>query len=120
MSGKLTTHVLDTAHGVPAAGMSLTLHMLGATPGEKRTLKPAVTNGDCRRDSPLLGGGELQPGIYELEFCVGDYFAKIGQELTSPAFLDVVPVRFGIADGSQHYHVPLLVSPFAYSTYRGS
>jgi 5-hydroxyisourate hydrolase len=121
MSGKLTTHVLDTAHGVPAAGMTVVLRMLGsAEGGDTRLLKTAVTNADGRLDGPLLEGSELRIGTYELEFDVGAYFSMLGVASPSPAFLGVVPVRFGIADGSQHYHVPLLVSPFAYSTYRGS
>jgi 5-hydroxyisourate hydrolase len=117
MPAKLSTHVLDTAHGCPAAGMQIELHSLaGETP---KLLKSVRTNSDGRTDQPLLAGDELQPGSYELLFYVGDYFAARG---TDPQirFLDRVPIRFGIADATVSYHVPLLVSPWAYSTYRGS
>ena len=121
MTGKLTTHVLDTAQGRPAAGMEIELWRLAA-PGEGRVLVKCVyTNGDGRTDGgPLLDGDDFVPGIYELVFMVGDYFE--GQEVSSstPPFLDRVPVRFTISNASAHYHVPLLVSPWAYSTYRGS
>jgi 5-hydroxyisourate hydrolase len=113
MSG-LTTHVLDTMHGQPAAGVSLRLSKDG------QTLISAVTNLDGRVDRPLIGGEALQPGAYRLEFEVGDYFRDLGVALPSPAFLETVVIDFGIADARAHYHVPLLVSPFGYSTYRGS
>jgi 5-hydroxyisourate hydrolase len=113
MSG-LTTHVLDTMHGQPAAGVALRLSKDG------QTLISAVTNLDGRVDRPLIGGEELRPGAYRLEFEVGDYFRDLGVALPSPAFLETVVIDFGIADARAHYHVPLLVSPFGYSTYRGS
>ncbi|MDB5077546.1 MAG: hydroxyisourate hydrolase [Chloroflexi bacterium] len=118
MSGRLTTHVLDTAHGRPAAGMRLELWQLNAA-GERRLVTSVVTNTDGRTDSPLLDGN-LQQGEYELVFHVGSYFLAHGEQITSPAFLGQVPVRFGVADPNGHYHVPLLTSPWAYSTYRGS
>ena len=114
----LTTHVLDTARGRPAAGMRLELARLDEN-GERRILKTVTTNDDGRTDAPLLAGEELTPGVYEIVFEVGDYFA--GQtELPDPPFLDRVPLRFGIADPVAHYHVPLLASAWSYSTYRGS
>ncbi len=118
MAARLTTHVLDTAQGRPAAGMVVELWSID---GEERTLiKTVRTNADGRIDAPLLQGPELQAGVYELVFGVGDYFAAQGVPLDSPRFLDRVPIRFGIADPQAHYHVPLLVSPWAYSSYRGS
>jgi 5-hydroxyisourate hydrolase len=116
--GRLTTHVLDTATGRPAAGMKLELFRLEA--GDRRPLRTATTNSDGRCDAPLLQGRDLAPGQYELVFHVGDYLRAGGLRLPEPLFLDLVPLRFGIADAGQHYHVPLLVSPYAYSTYRGS
>ena len=116
--GRLSTHVLDTMNGTPAAGVRVELYALA---GESRRLvASATTNADGRTDRPLLPADELAGGTYELLFHVGDYFRAKGASLPSPAFLDVVPVRFGIADPAAHHHVPLLVSPFAYSTYRGS
>jgi 5-hydroxyisourate hydrolase len=112
---KLTTHVLDTAHGRPAAGMALRLRRLD----DEVELLTAVTNDDGRVDGPLLEGPHIKPATYELIFSVGDYFRGLGVNLSVPAFLDEVPIRFGIADQS-HYHVPLLVSPYSFSTYRGS
>ncbi len=122
--GRLTTHVLDIANGRPAAGMGIGLFYIeGPDSGEEdevSLLLEAITNGDGRCDEPLLQGEDLIPGVYELLFQVGDYFAAQETKGNDPAFLDQVPVRFGIADADAHYHVPLLVSPFAYSTYRGS
>jgi 5-hydroxyisourate hydrolase len=116
--GRLTTHVLDTATGRPAAGLKVELFRLD---GESaRRVASVSTNGDGRCDRPLLEGAELLPGRYELAFHVGDYLRAGGAALPEPPFLDVVPIRFGIAAGDQHYHVPLLVSPYAYATYRGS
>jgi 5-hydroxyisourate hydrolase len=115
--GKLTTHVLDTASGKPAAGLKVTLYRLD---GERRVeLKEAVTNLDGRCDQPLLQGEEFAIGEYELVFEAGDYLRRNGLSLTRPAFLETVPIRFGMAQNS-HFHVPLLLSPYGYSTYRGS
>lgn len=113
--GRLTTHVLDTSGGKPAAGMAVRL--LAAT-GE--TLLSASTNADGRLDAPALEGAAFAPGRYRLIFAVGAYFRGQGISLPEPAFLEDVEIAFGIADGSAHYHVPLLVSPYGYSTYRGS
>jgi 5-hydroxyisourate hydrolase len=115
--GRLTTHVLDTAQGRPAAGLAVSLRRAGKH-GPK--LVEAVTNKDGRCDKPLLEGETMRPGEYELEFEAGAYFAALGLDLPEPKFLDRVVIRFGIADGDAHYHVPLLLSPFGYSTYRGS
>ncbi|HEY8283384.1 MAG TPA: hydroxyisourate hydrolase [Chloroflexota bacterium] len=117
--GRLTTHVLDTAQGRPAANLEITLWGLGAD-GERRLLKVARTNADGRPNTPLLEGFDCAPGRYELIFAVGEYFAAQGVAAADPPFLDQVPVRFAISDPGAHYHVPLLVSPWAYSTYRGS
>ena len=119
MSGKLTTHVLDTAQGCPAAGLTIALWSI-ATSGEKTLLQTVTTNADGRTDHPLLAEGALQKGMYELVFSVGDYFAQHLHDLPNPPFLHEVPIRFGIADTNAHYHVPLLASPWSYSTYRGS
>lgn len=117
MSGGLTTHVLDTANGRPAAGMALELY---AIEGEHRSLlKTHQTNADGRTDAPLLAEGEFGVGLYEIVFDVAGYFAE-ETDLPEPPFLGRVPIRFGIADPEAHYHVPLLVSPWSYSTYRGS
>lgn len=119
MAGRLTTHILDTANGVPAAGVTIELWRLEN--GEERTrLKVARTNADGRTEAPLLEGDELVAGHYELVFAVGAYFAGRGAHSGALPFLDQVPVRFGIGDPAAHYHVPLLVSPWAYTTYRGS
>ena len=117
-AGRLTTHVLDTARGRPAAGVAVELARLGAD-GGRSVLARTHTNADGRTDHPLLEGEELTPGVYELVFAIGAYFAGWAPA-GDPAFLDRVPVRFGIADADEHYHVPLLASPWAYSTYRGS
>ena len=116
--GRLSTHVLDTHAGRPAAGVKIELYEIGAS--ATALLKDAVTNADGRTDEPLLSGAPLRVGRYELRFHVGDYFANSGPKLPNPAFLDVVPVRFAIAEPEGHYHVPLLVTPWSYSTYRGS
>ena len=115
--GRLTTHVLDTAHGCPAAGVGIEIFRLS---GDRQSLGRARTNADGRPDLPLLADAEFLPGTYELVFAAGDYFRAKGVGLTEPAFLDLIPIRFGIADSGAHYHVPLLLSPFSYSTYRGS
>lgn len=117
--GHLSTHVLDTMHGCPAAGMKLTLQRVDGSSVE--TLKEVVLNQDGRSDGgPLLDGSAMAAGRYRLLFEVGDYFRARGVALPEPAFIDRVPVDFGIADAGGHYHVPLLVSPWTYSTYRGS
>jgi 5-hydroxyisourate hydrolase len=116
--GRLTTHVLDTAHGRPGAGMTLRLTRIDD--GQRLTLGEYRTNGDGRCDAPLLADAELVAGIYEIEFAAGNYFAALGLNLPEPRFIDSVILRFGIADPAAHYHVPLLVSPYSYSTYRGS
>lgn len=116
---RLSTHVLDTMNGRPAAGVKIALYRLGD--GETRSLvKDVVTNADGRTDAPLLTGDEYKPGQYELVFRIGDYFRGLGATVPQPAFLDIVPLRFGIAEPDGHYHVPLLASPWSYSTYRGS
>jgi 5-hydroxyisourate hydrolase len=118
MAAKLSTHVLDTAHGCPAAGMKIELWLLE---GEERTLiTTARTNADGRTDAPLLATDEMATGQYEIVFFVGDYFAARGTPTPKTRFLDRVPVRFGLADAGASYHVPLLCSPWSYSTYRGS
>ncbi|CAN7299703.1 hydroxyisourate hydrolase [Pararhizobium sp. LjRoot235] len=117
-SGRLTTHVLDTALGKPAQGLKIDLF---AIEGETRRLLRAVkTNSDGRVDGPMLDGEAFRIGTYELVFHAGDYLRATGASLPEPAFLDLIPLRFGIADAASHYHVPLLLSPFSYSTYRGS
>jgi 5-hydroxyisourate hydrolase len=120
MSGSLTTHVLDTAQGRPAANLAIELWAIDLHTGDSSLLKSVRTNDDGRTGAPLLDGGDFRPGVYELVFLVGEYFAGQPVQTASPPFLDRVPVRFGIAVESAHYHVPLLVSPWAYSTYRGS
>ena len=116
--GRLTTHVLDTAAGRPAAGMAFELYRFEN--GDPVRVCRAATNADGRCDQPLLAGPAFRGGMYELRFFVGNYFRGLGITLPDPAFLELVPIRFGIADAAQHYHVPLLVSPYGYSTYRGS
>lgn len=114
--GRLTTHVLDTAAGIPAAGLRVVLFRVDGASAE---IAEGVTNRDGRLDKPLLDGAAFKPGRYEILFHAGDYFRARSVALADPAFLDVIPVRFGIAEDA-HYHVPLLVSPYGYSTYRGS
>lgn len=115
--GRLTTHVLDTHLGKPAAGMEIELWRLGADAHHVRSLR---TNADGRVDGPILEGEALTKGHYELRFHVGPYLKAQGQKLAEPLFLDIIPIRFGISDPGAHYHVPLLVSAHGYSTYRGS
>ena len=116
--GRLTTHVLDTAAGRPAAGLALALYRVE---GEERVLvTKAQTNADGRCDAPILEGAALTNGVYEIVFYAGDYLRASGFDAQEPFFLDVVPIRFGINDPAAHYHVPLLLSPYGYSTYRGS
>jgi 5-hydroxyisourate hydrolase len=113
---QLTTHVLDTANGKPGSGIRISLYALD---DGRNLLTTAVTNDDGRTESPLLDDKEFRTGTYELEFAVGEYFANAGHELADPPFLDNVVIRVSLAEDS-HYHVPLLVSPWSYSTYRGS
>ena len=116
--GRLSTHVLDTAHGGPAGGVAIELYALQ---GESRRLVARVeTNADGRTDAPLLVGDAYRPGAYELVFHVGDYFRARGTPTADPPFLDRIPIRFAMAEADGHYHVPLLVSPWSYSTYLGS
>ena len=118
MSGYLTTHVLDTARGCPATDMPITLYRIE---GETRhKLVEMTTNADGRTNSPILPQAEFTPGSYELVFHAGNYLRASGQAGADPLFLDEVPIRFGMSDAAAHYHVPLLLSPFGYSTYRGS
>lgn len=139
MAGWLSTHVLDTARGRPAAGVEIALWRVeadtaadaaaGTDAGARTPLRTARTNADGRTDAPLLAPGELRAGVYEMVFAVGDYFAAAGDTTGegasagtegAPPFLDRVVVRFGVGDDNAHYHVPLLVSPWSYTTYRGS
>ncbi len=115
--GQLTTHVLDTARGKPAAGVKILLYRVSGNSHKK--IAEAVTNADGRTDTPLLATDKFSTGIYELIFFAGDYLDGVGTDLPDPKFLDQIPIRVGIADDT-HYHVPLLLSDFGYSTYRGS
>ncbi len=115
---RVTTHVLDTAHGVPAAGVAIDVHAIDGD--VRRLVATATTNAEGRTTAPLLTGDTIATGIYELTFHVADYFRRAGVALTTPPFLGDVVVRIGIADAHGHYHVPLLVSPYGYSTYRGT
>jgi 5-hydroxyisourate hydrolase len=115
--GRLTTHVLDTALGKPAAGLSISLRRAGK---HGTAIASVVTNADGRCDRPLLEGDTMEIGSYDLVFEAGAYFERLGLTLPEPKFLDQVVIRFGLADPKAHYHVPLLISPYGYSTYRGS
>lgn len=117
-NGYLTTHVLDTALGQPAGGLTITLYRIEN--GAATKLAVMQTNLDGRTDAPILPKAEFIPGTYELVFAAGAYLDRIGVTPESPRFLDDIPIRFGISDPDAHYHVPLLLSPFGYSTYRGS
>lgn len=117
--GRLTTHVLDTMHGTPGRNITVRLFKIIAD-GLPELVLETRTNEDGRCDAPLLENSAFEKGTYRLQFAVGDYFRKCGVAVPDPAFLDLVTVDFGIADAEVHYHVPLLVSPFGYSTYRGS
>jgi 2-oxo-4-hydroxy-4-carboxy-5-ureidoimidazoline decarboxylase len=119
LDGRLSTHVLDTHAGKPAAGVAVELRELSRL-GAPRTIARAVTNADGRTDAPLIAGRPVPIGRYELIFAVGDYFTSHGVPLADPPFLDLVPVRFGIAEAEGRYHVPLVVTPWSFSTYRGS
>jgi 5-hydroxyisourate hydrolase len=116
--GRLTTHVLDTAHGKP--GRDVEIHLYKIVDNSRVALSSKRSNADGRCDTPLLEGETFQSGVYELDFHVGDYFRTLGVVQTQPPFLDVVTLRFGVNDASQHYHVPLVVTPWSYATYRGS
>ena len=115
----LTTHVLDVTRGGPAQGVRIELHELDAG-GGRRLVVETTTNADGRTDQPLIGAGQAHVGRFELLFHAGDYFRGQGAKLAEPPFLDVVPIRFAVADATAHYHVPLILSPWSYSTYRGS
>jgi 5-hydroxyisourate hydrolase len=117
--GRLTTHVLDTAHGRPGAGIDVAVYRVRGD-GARERLNATVTNADGRTDRPLLEGPALGRGVYEIVFGAGAYFARRGAELPEPPFVGEVALRFGVADADAHYHVPLLVSPWSWSTYRGS
>ena len=114
----LSTHVLDTARGIPAKGVKIELHRIEN--GARRRVATGVTNADGRIAKPLISGDLLEIGVYELVFHAGDYLRGAGLQVSEPAFLDQVVVRFGVAEVDRNYHVPLLLSPFGYSTYRGS
>jgi 5-hydroxyisourate hydrolase len=116
--GRLSTHVLDTARGKPAAGVRITLYRISGQ--SHRKVAEMVTNADGRTDTPMLEGAALTEGSYELVFAAGDYLRASGQAGEGVLFLDEIPIRFGVPDAAAHYHVPLLISPFGYSTYRGS
>ncbi len=116
--GKLTTHVLDTSQGKPGHGVAIRLFKI--VDNSRQQLAATATNSDGRCDQPLLEGAALTAGVYELDFSVGEYFERMGVATAKPAFLDVVTLRFGVADAQAHYHVPLVVTPWSYSTYRGS
>ena len=115
---RLTTHVLDTSRGTAARGVTIELHVVAD--GVRRLVGTAVTDADGRTAAPLLSGDRIDPGIYELTFRVAEYFRREGVALPDPPFLGDVVVRVGLADAGAHYHVPLLLSPYGYSTYRGS
>lgn len=119
MGGRLTTHVLDTTQGRPAANMLIQIWRV-EDDGDLTLLGAVCTDEHGRTDTPLLADEEMQIGRYELVFAVGEYFAEQGIPMDDPPFLDRVPIRFGISDPNTHYHIPLLTSPWAYSTYRGS
>ena len=115
-NGKLTTHILDATHGCPAENVQIVLYRLGET---REKIGETLTNDDGRTNAPMLSGDQMQAGEYELEFHIGDYFRR-KVALGDVPFLNIVPIRFGIGDVDAHFHVPLLASPFSYSTYRGS
>jgi len=117
-TGYLTTHVLDNAIGRPAMGMKVDLFRIDR--GHWQHIVTAVTNADGRTDGPILPAEAFLVGQYELLFYAGDYLNKLGPASDGPRFLDQIPIRFGVSDRNQHYHVPLLLTPFSYSTYRGS
>lgn len=116
--GRLTTHVLDAAHGCPGSSIKVELYRVEGQ--QLELVNSVLTNSDGRVDAPLLQGEDYRSGVYQLQFSAGDYYRARGVALPEPAFLDVVVLRFGIDAGQEHYHVPLLISPYSYSTYRGS
>ncbi|WP_458461651.1 hydroxyisourate hydrolase [Paenibacillus sp.] len=120
--GRITTHVLDTSKGVPAAGVRIELYTLKRDGEQESKTKVAesVTNADGRLDAPLLDGGKLEQAIYELQFHVDSYYAQRSMEELGQALWTIVPIRFAVSDASSHYHIPLLIAPGGYSTYRGS
>jgi 5-hydroxyisourate hydrolase len=115
---RISTHVLDTSRGIPAEGLAVELHLIKGA--ERRLMAAFVTNADGRTDAPLVSANALETGVYELSFHASDYFHRHGVPQQTPPFLGVIVIRVGIADPSGQYHIPLLLSPFAYSTYRGS
>lgn len=116
--GRLTTHVLDAAHGCPGSSIKVELYRVEGA--QLELVASVLTNNDGRCVAPLLQGGDYRSGVYQLQFHAGDYYRARGVKLPEPAFLDVVVLRFGINAEQEHYHVPLLISPYSYSTYRGS
>jgi 5-hydroxyisourate hydrolase len=116
----LTTHVLDLTCGRPAAGMRVTLSRVDPATESAAAIVNIVTDTDGRTDAPLLAGPDLLPGRYELTYAVGDYFASRTESADEPSYLDIVPIRFGVSTGTEHLHVALLVTPWSYTTYRGS
>jgi len=116
--GRLTTHVLDAAHGCPGSSIKVELYRVEGQ--QLELVNTALTNSDGRVDAPLLQGEDYRTGVYQLQFSAGDYYRARGVKLPETAFLDVVVLRFGIDEKQEHYHVPLLISPYSYSTYRGS
>ncbi len=116
--GYVTTHVLDAGRGCPAAGMRIELYRIEGD--ARRLVRDVVTNADGRTDGPVIPKGEMQAGVFELLFHAGAYLDGAGVAGEKPRFLDVIPIRFGVADVGEHYHVPLLLAPYSYSTYRGS
>jgi hydroxyisourate hydrolase len=116
----LTTHVLDVVRGGPAEHVRVELYEFATGGAERKLIADVLTNADGRTDAPLIGAKVARIGQFELVFHVGDYFRRQGVKMAEPPFLDVIPIRFATADPEKHYHVPLLVSPWSYSTYRGS
>ncbi|WP_339535844.1 hydroxyisourate hydrolase [Pseudomonas hunanensis] len=116
--GRLTTHVLDAAHGCPGSSIKVELYRVEGQ--QLELVNTALTNSDGRVDAPLLQGDDYRTGVYQLQFSAGDYYRARGVQLPAQVFLDVVVLRFGIDESQEHYHVPLLISPYSYSTYRGS
>ena len=118
MTRQLTTHVLDTARGMPAGGVVVEAHLVRGT--ERTRVGNATTNAQGRTDAPLVGADRFERGVYELTFHIGDYFRRAGSTMTNPPFLDRVVIRVGVADPAAGYHIPLLISQYGYTTYRGT